>query len=201
METILYQKDRIVLFAEYGDPALHKHFAKHILLSDRPFLCRVDGQEHVVRSMMIRSQVLHSVKTVSDARMVVFFIDETSALSKQIQQRYLAERSHRPLPPSLEQALLLQLRCHSPLQTIDQCVAAHFRGRQSAGSDMDPRIARLLHIIEESETLPQDIYDSLSSQVCLSKSRCLHLFKETIGIDLKNYLLLKRMEKTYRYVT
>ncbi len=44
------------------------------------------------------------------------------------------------------------------------------------------------------------MYDTVPQRLFLSKSRFLHLFKEEVGIDLKNYLLLKRMEKVYRAV-
>lgn len=201
METIIYKKDRIVLFAQYADPAIHKHFAKHILVSDKPFVCLVEQEEQLVRSAVIPSQRTHSIRTAENAKMVVFFIDETSALSKQIDRTYFHDNRQHPLPFHLENEIVQLISEGRSLERIDKCVIAHFQPNAEGDAPMDPRILSVLQAIEESETLNQDIYDTLSGSIYLSKSRFLHLFKETLGIDLKNYLLLKRMEKTYQYVT
>lgn len=202
MENVIYKRDRIVLFAEYGDPKLHKHFAKHILVSNKPFVCLVDHQEYVVRSMIIQSHIIHSIRRKdTNSTIVVFLIDETSELSRRINHMYLGQHSKNQLPPQVENKVIQLIDNGSALDSIDECVIAHFRKEKVNCSGLDERILFALQYIEECETLNQDVYETLSSRVCLSKSRFFHLFKENAGIDLKHYLLLKRMEKAYQYVT
>ncbi len=201
MESIIYRKDRIVLFAGYGDPAFHRHFAKHILVSDKPFICTVEGKENRVSSVIIRSQVKHSVKTEDNSKMVVFFIDETSALSKQLNNMYLSGNNEAGLPAELESKIVQLIKNGNELEEIDRLIMESLCSDRPYFSHGDERILRVLEYIENSESLNQEIYDRLSAMICLSKSRFLHLFKENMGIDLKNYLLLKKMEKTYCYVT
>lgn len=201
METVLYRKNRIALFAEYGDPQLHKHFSKHILIADRPFVCLIEDREYMVNSMVIQSQILHSVKKDGDSRMVVFLIDETSDLSRLIDRECLQEEGCAPLQSYVEAALLECISSGCTLDEIDRCAIACLSASKADTPLLDERIIRALRYIEQSASLDQDIYQILPEQVCLSKSRFLHLFKEEVGIDMKNYLLLKRMEKVYRCVT
>ncbi len=201
MEKILYKKDHIVLFANYADPDFHKHFAKHILISTETFCCFVEQKSYQTSSMIIQSQARHSISTTSGAKMVVFLIDETSSLSKQLNQTYLSNRCAHPLDSTLEIALIHLLNSGASLETIDHFLLSHFNQTETTDSLLDTRIQFVLNYIEETPTLDSNIYDLLSQNICLSKSRFLHLFKQNLGIDLKNYLLLKRLEKTYYFVT
>lgn len=201
MEKILYRKDRILLFAAYGDPQPHKHFSKHILVSDQPFVCLVEGQESLVRSMVISSQTVHSVQKGDSSAMVVFLIDETSNLSRQIEETCLQGRKGIPLGADLEEAVISLLHRGCALEEMDACVMGAFHKEAPDPPSLDERVREALHSIEERELLDQELYRLLPEEACLSKSRFLHLFKEEMGIDLKNYLLLKRLEKVYRCVT
>lgn len=201
MENIIYKNDRIVLFAKYGDPDLHRHFAKHILVSNKPFVRLINNKESVARSAIIQSQTVHSIKKDAESKMVVFFIDETSALSKKINHMYLDEKIENQLPLQLENYIVELIDNSSSLDEIDKLIINHFQKEEINVFCLDDRILSVLKYIDESQTLNQEIYDTLSKSICLSKSRLLHLFKENMGIDMKNYLLIKRMEKTYQYVT
>ncbi len=201
MEPILYGTNRIVLFAEYGDPKPHSHFSKHILAADRPFSCLVGEQEYPVRSIMLQSRVLHSVKTEPGSKLLVFLIDETSDLAKHMDRQYLHGASHCCLPPSMEQGILERIRSGCGLGEIDRELLGFFPCDASAQPPLDRRIAYALNCIEECNSLDSDLYDTLARKLCLSKSRVSHLFKEQMGIDIKNYLLLKRLEKVYDAVT
>ncbi len=197
MEDILYKTDRIILFAAYGNPQCHRHFSKHILLSDLPFRCTVNGLEHTVRSTVIQSQAIHAIEAPTEAKMVVFMIDETSQLSKAIDQTLLLGAACTSLPPQTESELVEKLRSGCTLEQIDASVTALFDSRSAPAHLTDPRILTALEYIDAQEILDQMIYDDLPRRICLSKSRFLHLFKSEVGIDLKNYLLLKRLEKVY----
>lgn len=201
IKNVICKKDRIVLFAKYADPTPHKHFAKHILVSNKPFVCRVEQQEYMVRSIMIQSHIMHSIRKDANTPMVVFLIDETSALAKRINTMYLSEQNANSLPSQIETEVIKRIHNASGLNRIDEYVVSHFQKEGESNSDLDERILLVMQYIEECESVEADLYETLARKACLSKSRFLHLFKENVGIDLKNYLLLKRMEKAYQYVT
>lgn len=201
MENIICKKDRIALCAEYEDPQLHRHFSKHIIVSDRPFLCFVENREYPVRSMVIQSQVVHSVKKDSNSRMIVFLIDETSELSGRIDRKWLKGNAQNPLNREIETSVINRIKAGYSLSEIDEYIMKQLHSDDEKQPDMDDRISAALRYIEESESLNQEIYNELSEKMNLSKSRFLHLFKDEMGIDLKNYLLLKRLEKVYKSVT
>ncbi len=199
MENILYRKDHILLLAQYGNPEPHRHFAKHILVSDRPFACTAGSKAAQGCSMVIQSQVLHAIKKDPQAAMVVFLIDESSQLSRQIDGCWLMEKAAVPLPKTLEEELIRGIRAGRPLEELDDGVCRQLQGPEPPPPD--DRVAAALGYIEASEDLGRELYEELSRQSCLSKSRFLHLFKEQVGMDLRNYLLMKRMEKVYQGVT
>lgn len=200
MENIIYQKNRIVLFSEYEDPKLHKHFSKHILVSNQPFICLVNECQYHVRSMIVQSQILHSVKKEKNAKMVVFLIDEPSSLSKRIDREYLQGKDSDQLPHQMEKNMIHLIDGGCSLDEIDAYMMEQFYFDKLDASSYDDRILYAIKYIDESENLNNEIYELLPKKTFLSKSRFLHLFKEEVGIDLRNFLLLKRMEKTYDYI-
>ncbi len=200
MENMLYKNDRIVLSAKYADLRPHRHYSKHILISDKPFLCMTEKDEKTANSMVIQSWSLHWAKRQRDSLMVVFLIDETSRLSKIIDDRYLSKGCQNSLEEEVERGAVKLMKSKKSLEDIDRYVMSQFQCDRPNFLVLDERISEALKYIEEEKSINKGIYDLLSEKLCLSKSRFLHLFKEEMGIDLKNYLLLKRMEKAYALV-
>ena len=218
-----YKDDRIVFWARYDDPQAHKHFVKHILLSARSFTCTVEKESESLRSAVIQSNVMHCVRRNKDSPMAVFLIDTTSELSRIIDDELLKGKKFGTLPIEIEKHLIRMLEDGSPLEAVDEylvgTLAVHakqkkrkangasvFGGRYKSADKradechMDSRIAEAIRLIEQCESIESDVYDTFPRTLCLSKSRFLHLFKEEVGIDFKDYLLLKKLEKTCRCV-
>lgn len=61
----------------------------------------------------------------------------------------------------------------------------------------ESRVKKCLEIIEEQEVSYQNLISKLTSEVCLSKSRLSHLFKEHIGVSVKNYLVWNRLKQAF----
>ena len=216
---MIYKDDRIVFWARYDDPQAHKHFAKHALISVRPFTCTAEKESESLRSAVIQSNVMHCVRRNKDAPMAVFLIDTTSELSRIIDDELLKGKNFGALPIEIEKHLIRMLEDEDPLEAVDEylvgtlAVHAKQKKRKANGAsvfgdmcksegerNMDCRIAEAIRLIEQCESIESDAYDTIPRMLCLSKSRFLHLFKEEVGIDFKNYLLLKKLEKTCRCV-
>lgn len=200
MDRIFYRENRVVLFAAYGNPRCHRHFAKHILIANQPFDCFVDTQSYRTCSMMIQSQASHAIHQEEPSRMVVFLIDETSQLSKQMDKSFLHHQSACRLPAAIEKQCIALINNACSLQQIDAYVMENMPCPALNNTTYDVRVTAAMRYIAACDTLNNEIYEYLPQKFFLSKSRFLHLFKEEVGIDLKNYLLLKRIEKVYHYV-
>lgn len=202
MDHIIYKENRIVLMARYDDPKVHSHFAKHILISDKPFLCKTNLQSRSAHSAIIQSKIPHHIERSENSRMIVFLIDETSKLSRALDEFYLNGEAEVAIPLSLENRVIEKISQGISLEEIDHFIIGELvsdKERQYPPSES--RIVEAMKMIEEIESIEPDIYDLMAKGAFLSKSRFLHLFKEETGIDLKNYLLIKKLEKTYYYVT
>ena len=216
---MIYKDDRIVFWARYDDPQAHKHFAKHVLISARPFTCTAEKESESLCSAVIQSNVMHCVRRNKDAPMAVFLIDTTSELSRIIDDELLKGKNFGALPIEIEKHLIRMLEDEEPLEAVDEYLVgtlamhAKQKKRKANGAsvfgdtcksegerNMDCRIAEAIRLIEQCESIESDAYDTIPRMLCLSKSRFLHLFKEKVGIDFKNYLLLKKLEKTCRCV-
>lgn len=200
MDHILYKNNRIVLSPLYDDPKAHKHFAKHILICSRAFHCLTEGTEKTGHSMLIQSQKTHRIIREPNSKMLVFLIDETSSLSKWMDERYFKDSFFNTLSPCLEQRILHFMEREHSLHSLDRYVMEHLEYQDSASVSYDERVLWALDYIEKTEEIEKEIYEKIPNELCISKSRFLHLFKDEVGIDLKNYLLIKKMEKTYHYV-
>lgn len=201
MENILCRKDRILLLAKYGNPKPHRHFSKHILISAAPFSCRTTEKSLLVRSAFIQSGEWHCIRRTEEIPMLVCLIDQTSDLSRIIDDSYLQGRGVCELPPDLEGSVRGMLSKEADLCRIDSFLEQKLmKQRKNDRPPVDLRIEEAIRLIEGSESIDSDVYDRIAKSLFLSKSRFLHLFKEEIGMDFKNYLLLKKLEKTFYYV-
>lgn len=200
MTDIIYKEDHLLLKVHYPMPERHKHFAKHLIVCEEPFYCKVKEEAIICRSLLIQSQTYHFVRKAPNAQMVIFFIDELSNLSKWMDEVFFSNEDSKTLPYDMEDKLVKIIEEGSSLEQLDQLVMSFFNISSKINIKYDDRVVFALNYIEASYQLDRSVYQQLAENVCLSKSRFQHLFKEETGIDLRNYLLLKRMEKTYDYV-
>lgn len=188
------------MLAQYENPQMHRHFSKHILVSEQPFLCKTKTCEQMIKSAVIESNTWHAVTRRQDAKMLVFLIDEKSNLSHAIHETYLKEQDIVCLPQKIENGMIECLKHEDCLGRADAYLLAQLGQQETAQIPIDSRILEVTQLVEACESIDKSMYDTVPQRLCLSKSRFLHLFKEQMGIDFKNYLLLKKLEKTYGYV-
>ncbi len=195
MENILYRNDRTVICPKYKNPKEHRHLAKHIIISTEEMKCTLNGEIVISKSLIIQSNVKHSIIRDMDAVMLVFLIDDTSDLAKLIDDTCLRKKSFTKLDTDLEQDLIEYILDKGKLALIDDYLMKRLGYEKITHKSYDERIVFALDFIESSKVIEKDIYERMAKKVYLSKSRFLHLFKEEMGIDLKSYLFIKKLEK------
>ncbi len=195
---VIRKANRLSLFANYKKVEEHRHFAKHILVADEPFLCVVEGKEYYLSSSFIQSNVNHSIDYKGKSPIFMMLIDETSSLSDSIDSKYLKGGFIESLPESIYSKSLEYLYGNN-LKEMDCFLIENLFDLESLSKKLDARISDVIDYIEKEETIESDLFKKMVEMTSLSESRFSHLFKSEVGIDFKNYLLNKKIEKTVKY--
>ncbi|WP_243150447.1 ribonuclease BN [Clostridium sporogenes] len=94
MTEIFCALDHVLLLADYNDPEKHKHWAKHLLISLKGnFNCLIEGEKISCEGIMISSNVFHTIESNGED-LLVYIFDETTDISKEIEETYLKNRDY-----------------------------------------------------------------------------------------------------------
>lgn len=193
---MIYEPDRISLLAKYEQPEIHRHYAKHFLISEIPFTAVIEGERIHTRSAFIQSNIIHEIIYEESETLFVMLIDETSTLSDIIDKKYLEGRSYLSDIETLEIKMMPHLK-KKDLKKADETAVSEIMDGEKRDRKMDPSILRALQYVQSLETIDEDCFGRMAENACLSRSRFSHLFKENMHIDCKNFLLHKKFEKTF----
>ncbi len=196
---VLHKKNRISFFASYEEPESHRHFAKHIIVAKEPFRCTVGDEVVLSNSVFIKSLEPHQIEYINNSEVFVMLIDGTSDISKVIDDVYLKGKKVEGLPRSIYQSVHKYIT-ERDLAMLDAVLVDKLFSAYQGRTKMDPRIQDVVHYIETIDTIEAHLFKQMANMIFLSESRFSHLFKSEMGIDFKNYLLMKKFEKTYMYV-
>lgn len=193
---MLFFDDYIVLVPPYADTKKHRHSMIHLMVSEEMMELHTD-QKHSGQMILLNSFVPHRVRA-APGKTLLFLIDPGSALGENLSHKYLHMDVHcsdlpARLRPDLERAL------QGELANIFPDFWKHFDIVVETKVEKDQRVEVVLRGVKDGSWLFLSIPE-LSERVYLSESRLAHLFKEETGMNLKNYLLMKRMELAFRLV-
>lgn len=192
MTEISYAKDHISFFASYRSPERHSHFAKHFFFSeDGDFDCQVDGDSFRCTGVCIDSGAVHAIRSRRGS-VFVMLIDETSELSRVVQDRYLRGRPYAVIDGDV-------LGNTGDYREADDRVLRACAAPMTKTPEFDERIADVLAAIDSRESIDSGIVKDLSSVACLSQSRLSHLFREQVRTSLSSYLAMAKMKKAFFY--
>lgn len=200
MSRIIFQKSYIVVLPSFDSTAAHRHPFLHLFCSEEG--CRMSAADELIQGNCILTgpDVQHAVPTESG---IDFFllIDPTSHLAGEMQNRYLNKRACC----GMQQAIctpdddLNSLTDTEIIQHVEG-VLAQLGLSSEPGSAADERIGQVLEHIISGEWLDCSVGE-IAAKVYLSESRLTHLFKENAGISLKSYLVIRKLERAYRFIT
>ena len=197
MYYLIYEWNRISLFAKYGQPEVHRHYAKHFLLSNTPFTAVVGKERIHTRSIFIQSNVDHEILYDLTGNLFVMLIDESSSLSDVIDDKYLKSQCYLSDVKELEEKVMPCLEAGN-LDKTDAGILFEILGESKEKKTLDPQIRDAVCYAESLSTIDEECFSKMAEVACLSKSRFSHLFKENMKIDCKNFLLQKKFEKAFR---
>lgn len=200
MSRIIFQKSYIVVLPSFPSTAAHWHPFLHLFWSDAG--CRIDMDRQSLQGnfLMIGPNVQHAVPTGSGIKFFLL-IDPTSHLAEEIQKGYLDESAccgmQQTIPDTADD--LNSLTDAQIIQHVEG-VLAQLGLSSEPGSITDERIGQVIEHIISGEWLDYSVR-GIAAKVYLSESRLTHLFKENAGISLKSYLVIRKLERAYRFIT
>lgn len=192
---MLFADDYLVLVPSYAETKEHSHSMLHLILSEEEIQLQADIL-YKGEMILLSPFVSHQVR-VKPGRTLLFLIDPSSRLGEEIEKKFLQEKIYcNSLPEKL--APYLKKALEGYLQTIFPDFWTSL-GILSKEEKKDERVDSILDGVKDHSLLFFSLPE-LADFVYLSESRLTHLFKETTGMSLKNYLLMRRMELAFRLV-
>lgn len=202
----LYLWNGLLLYLGHGPRSndWHSHYAASLLICpDAPL--RVEAPDFKADCMAVLLPPNTENRIHVEGRLLVLMIDPDA-------QRFAALApllGHGPailderlqaltLLPDVEQLFDTVRPAEQTLRRIDDLIEQLSGLRPEAPlKSIDPRIANALQVIQQA--LPEEVpVEQLATNAGLSKSRFLHLFKEQLGLPMRQYLLWRRLYETVR---
>lgn len=199
MLDIYFKKGFLLVKGREFSARFHRHYPHQIVLSPRqevPAVVR-GGEPVTGLFLLIRSNVSHYCRV--DCDILSLFVDPETR-EGQLLTRLLGDQDVRILSPELLSGVLPGVcRFFGEDEAFEEGAAELSREILKAligdcpGPAVDPRIAEAVRRIE---TLPDKkiSVDRLANRAGLSRSRLMHLFRESLGIPVRRYLLWKRLQ-------
>nr|WP_246433989.1 AraC family transcriptional regulator [Spirochaeta isovalerica] len=197
--NIYFLDNRLLVAGDDFSRSYHRHYFYQIMISPHaPFIARLkDGSEKEGHIMLINSNLEHCCLINSPS--LSLFIDPESPLGDLFIQ-LIPEGSLQTAPLDILGTTLNGIlsflsekehRCTDAAALSNHIVELLFPGHKMIGP-ADTRIAAVLNYIP---TVPdKKIQVSELARIAgLSESRLMHLFRETMGISIRRYLLWKRL--------
>lgn len=212
MTDIFCAIDHVLLVDDYNDPQKHTHWAKHILISlIGKMNCIIEDEEFECYGIIISSNVFHTIK--SQGQVLVYLFDETTDISKKIEEKYLNNFLYKFIQMSDVQKIkrtwneyMLNIKDSNKLREIYLKTYEEILNILNLNLNInksyieDDRIKKVLSFLKDKEEINEGIMEELAKEVFLSKSRLSHLFKEETNISLNSFLVIMKIAKTYKYV-
>lgn len=199
LKTVLYLGlGRVVQIGYHWNSRMHKHNAIAFIFSKTPFRLRLrEGEWQSARAVIINSNIDHEI-IYPDQALVSCRIIPLRKRGQQLQDYVLRGEPLRELDYGLVAHFINQLgdcssgNCHNAkvFRTCEQLFDA-LTGSKCNDSIIDNRIIEVMNYIQKNI----DVHISakkLAESVFISEDRFLHLFKEQVGIPLRQYIIYQR---------
>lgn len=200
MNNQLYIEDHILMVSTYPVPEKHKHLALHLIFADTGTLhCSIEEKEIDTKAIMIASDVMHTV-FAKEGNSIVLLFDAASVAALQINWKFLRGAGYCELSPFLAEEIQgLWKKARGDLKSFD-CVLFELLGLQKKQEKvMDDRILQCIGELKRMDSIPENVYSLACQKACLSPSRFSHLFRQTLGISFKQYLVMLKLRKAYEW--
>lgn len=198
MSRIFFRETYIIIVPSFPEVELHEHPMLHLFCGD-PCEVVTDGAAVRGNAVFLAANVKHLLKK-ENACKLFFLFDPGSTYACHMEERYLKGRDccvgHAEYGNFFEQ---IEDKTDEDIISFAEKLLTELFGLPDGKLLQDERMVELLQKIRQGKYFQKSVAD-IASDVFLSEGRLQHLFKETVGISIKNYLLIRQMEYAYQLV-
>lgn len=193
--SLFYFRERIFLGCSGIQTDFHSHYAASILFSEsKPFLLHNETNTLTTHAIVLPPNYFHKL----DAPQTNIFViqldpktEEYKSLKLDKEPKLIPDKTANTISELAKPILYGDINCESVKQLYAK-ILNELGSSSNIETELDPRIAQAIEII--SHVLPEGIrIKEISEQTGLSPDRFMHLFKENMGIPLRQFLLWKRL--------
>lgn len=200
MNRIYWDLDKISMLTDHLDAVSHSHCMIQFFLGLEDNLeIKVAGKKLICQGIIVNKNVKHSFQTNKKLHFTCLF-EPVSEIA--LQMNYLLQDKDYYI---LNEIVVEQLKKASlnMLITFDSNTYQMFMeklykycGLKFEKKECDERIMELIGLLERCDC-EDHMIEKYASELAISSSRLSHLFREQIGIPIKNYLTLHQLERAF----
>lgn len=200
MSRIIFDESYITVMPTYNKTDIHKHPFMHLFLGIHG--CNIIAENKKIQGniIILKSNIEHVVNEKCNYDFFLL-IEPTSTVAEQLSDKYLYDDNYYAINENIESITkdIKSLSDKEVIQLIDKILLNLDISIESTHA-RDTRIEQVISKMISGEWLTYHVKD-IAKSVFLSESRLTHLFKEEVGISLKSYILIRRMERAYKLVS
>lgn len=191
---------RMLMIAPLKKNELHHHGAIQITLAmDQPFSIRIDnGDWRETKAVIIDSNVPHQLNDLHGLQISLSIVPERNHgihlqqyILKGSKVQYLDNLDVSLYLNKFQQCLDQQYSCPRAFRLSEEFID-HITGVRGYTDIIDDRIQQVINWIQQNLSKPISAH-KLAGSIYLSEDRFLHLFKEQLGLPLRQYILYQRI--------
>lgn len=200
MSRIVFQKSYIVVIPSFDKTDIHKHPFMHLFLGKNGCKITADKKDIQGNIILLDSNVKHIVKEGNGCDFFLL-IDPTSTIAEQLLDKYLQNSFYYNITGDIINVSknFKNLSDKEIAKTIEKMLLDMGVYIEDIGKK-DERVEQIIANIISGDWLNYSVR-KIAESVFLSESRLTHLFKEEVGISLKSYILIRKIECAYRFAS
>ena len=207
MNQLIFWKDMAVFWGK-NPKAITKHChpaIQMVLAMEGAFTSKNEnGEWGEKKALLIAPNHAHECNA-QGIHILSIEIDTESAFGEWILKNQLQDQTMIDFPQGSEESLayenLFDKFEHQKWDELRVIIENLFDFKDTyQASPKDERINKVIHFITNNINEPITT-EKLTEVSCLSESRLLHLFKESMGLPIRNYILWYRLKMVLYYIT
>lgn len=199
MSRILFQNSYIIILPSFPKADMHRHPMLHLFYGSNGCVITANGERCSGKMIVLDSNIKHIAEADNGCELFLL-IDPTSSIAEQMKSTFFDSGQFFAKCGSSVSF------CHDLYELSDDDIIALVRElllaigiKPDEESRKDSRVEEVNERIISGEWLNYKV-NEIAQLVCLSETRLTHLFKSEMGISLKSYLVIRKMERAYKYV-
>ena len=199
MSRIIFQDTYTIVIPSFNEVEAHSHSMLHLFMGSEACEVVINQMPVSGNAIFVKANTEHVLRK-ENACKLFFLFDPTSSYAQKVKELYLKENNFCII--DFESKTFINdigEKTNEEILAFSKLTLERIFGNSCDVLQKDERILELVERIKSGKCFHKSISE-IADEAYISESRLQHLFKETMGITLKNYILMKQIEYCYKLV-